>query len=141
MLPLRSNDVVPAAQMKNPRTKFSDFWLGWPDLNRRMPESKSGALPLGDIPIFNEASAKRTPQVANGTIITQRKCKYKCKFNYVINFVCLLLPFGEWSHRHIQDRRQRVYRKQVLIRLRRFPRAFWKCTLLWSRPQQLRWWQ
>ena len=28
------------------------FWLGWPDLNRRMPESKSGALPLGDIPIF-----------------------------------------------------------------------------------------
>ena len=27
-------------------------WLGWPDLNRRMPESKSGALPLGDIPIF-----------------------------------------------------------------------------------------
>ncbi|MBR0442706.1 MAG: hypothetical protein IIX15_00035, partial [Clostridia bacterium] len=20
-------------------------WLGWPDLNRRMPESKSGALP------------------------------------------------------------------------------------------------
>ena len=25
-------------------------WLGWPDLNRRMPESKSGALPLGDIP-------------------------------------------------------------------------------------------
>ena len=28
------------------------FWLGWPDLNRRVPESKSGALPLGDIPIF-----------------------------------------------------------------------------------------
>ena len=27
-------------------------WLGWPDLNRRMPESKSGALPLGDIPLF-----------------------------------------------------------------------------------------
>ena len=27
-------------------------WLGWPDLNRRVPESKSGALPLGDIPIF-----------------------------------------------------------------------------------------
>ena len=26
-------------------------WLGWPDLNRRVPESKSGALPLGDIPI------------------------------------------------------------------------------------------
>ena len=26
-------------------------WLGWPDLNRRMRESKSRALPLGDIPI------------------------------------------------------------------------------------------
>ena len=26
-------------------------WLGWQDSNLRMPESKSGALPLGDIPI------------------------------------------------------------------------------------------
>ena len=26
-------------------------WLGWQDLNLRMPESKSGALPLGDIPM------------------------------------------------------------------------------------------
>ena len=25
-------------------------WLGWPDSDRRVPESKSGALPLGDIP-------------------------------------------------------------------------------------------
>ena len=29
----------------------ASFWLGWPDSNRRIPESKSGALPLGDIPI------------------------------------------------------------------------------------------
>ncbi len=27
------------------------FWLGWQDSNLRMPESKSGALPLGYIPI------------------------------------------------------------------------------------------
>ena len=27
-------------------------WLGWQDLNLRMPESKSGALPLGDTPIL-----------------------------------------------------------------------------------------
>lgn len=27
------------------------FWLGWQDSNLRMPESKSGALPLGDIPM------------------------------------------------------------------------------------------
>ena len=26
------------------------YWLGWQDLNLRMPESKSGALPLGDTP-------------------------------------------------------------------------------------------
>ena len=28
------------------------LWLGWQDLNLRMPESKSGALPLGYTPIF-----------------------------------------------------------------------------------------
>ena len=40
------------------------FWLGWPDLNRRMPESKSGALPLGDIPIFNyDIISKSKPNV------------------------------------------------------------------------------
>ena len=27
------------------------FWLGRPDLNRRMEESKSSALPLGDGPL------------------------------------------------------------------------------------------
>ena len=30
---------------------LAPFWLGWQDSNLRMPESKSGALPLGDIPI------------------------------------------------------------------------------------------
>ena len=32
------------------------FWLGWLDSNQRMPESKSGALPLGDIPSSEERS-------------------------------------------------------------------------------------
>ena len=27
-------------------------WLGWEDSNRRMPESKSGALPLGYTPMY-----------------------------------------------------------------------------------------
>ena len=31
--------------------RASTTWLGWQDSNLRMPESKSGALPLGDIPI------------------------------------------------------------------------------------------
>ena len=29
-------------------------WLGWEGSNLRMPESKSGALPLGDIPSWGE---------------------------------------------------------------------------------------
>ncbi len=31
-------------------TILADFWLGWQDLNLRVPESKSGALPLGYTP-------------------------------------------------------------------------------------------
>ncbi len=35
------------------RYPIKDFyWQGWQDLNLRMPESKSGALPLGDTPIL-----------------------------------------------------------------------------------------
>ena len=30
------------------------LWLGWPDSDRRMPESKSGALPLGYTPISGQ---------------------------------------------------------------------------------------
>ena len=33
-------------------SRLTGFWLGWLDLNQRMPESKSGALPLGDSPLF-----------------------------------------------------------------------------------------
>ena len=33
--------------------RLAFFWLGWPDSDRRMPESKSGALPLGYTPIFS----------------------------------------------------------------------------------------
>ncbi len=32
------------------------FWLGWPDSDRRMRESKSRALPLGYIPILSLSS-------------------------------------------------------------------------------------
>ncbi len=45
--------MIHLSEAKKTRPKGLVFfaWLGWPDLNRRMPESKSGALPLGDIPI------------------------------------------------------------------------------------------
>ena len=39
-------------------------WLGWQDSNLRMPESKSGALPLGDIPMCSGRQVKTCPVVA-----------------------------------------------------------------------------
>ena len=37
--------------MKNKRLSFDSLLAGWQDSNLRLPESKSGALPLGYIPI------------------------------------------------------------------------------------------
>ena len=59
------------------------FWLGWPDLNRRMPESKSGALPLGDIPIFNYV------------IISKRERIVKAFFATKNIFCCALLLYSD----------------------------------------------
>ena len=39
--------------------KLAPTWLGWRDLNPRIQESKSCALPLGDIPIKNAAGERR----------------------------------------------------------------------------------
>ena len=45
----------PTADMRKRKTALRKrttlFWLGRPDLNRRMEESKSSALPLGDGPV------------------------------------------------------------------------------------------
>jgi hypothetical protein len=38
---------------------LADEWLGRQDSNLGMPESKSGALPLGDAPIKNQARGTR----------------------------------------------------------------------------------
>ena len=35
------------------------FWLGWQDLNLRMRESKSRALPLGDTPMLGRMPQKK----------------------------------------------------------------------------------
>ena len=57
----RNTEVFQAFQIAQPRQETGSApkdgfprlsWLGWQDLNLRMPESKSGALPLGDIPIW-----------------------------------------------------------------------------------------
>ena len=42
--------AIPASRKGTPSACLF-CWLGWPDSNRRVPESKSGALPLGDIPM------------------------------------------------------------------------------------------
>ena len=52
---LRRNGAVlhGKSQRKKPERYFVPsglFWLGWPDSDRRMRESKSRALPLGDTP-------------------------------------------------------------------------------------------
>ena len=46
-------------------------WLGWPDSDRRMRESKSRALPLGDIPLRSRsASALREKQFYKCQLLT-----------------------------------------------------------------------
>ena len=40
---------------KKTKYVFLNVWLGWQDLNLRMRESKSRALPLGDTPTSGEA--------------------------------------------------------------------------------------
>ncbi len=37
-------------KIKKSHANMRFFWQGWQDLNLRMPESKSGALPLGYTP-------------------------------------------------------------------------------------------
>ena len=49
---LRGSDewgTIPASRKGTPMACLF-CWLGWPDSNRRLPEAKSGDLPLGDIP-------------------------------------------------------------------------------------------
>ena len=38
--------------IKKGRTSVQPFWLGWPDSNQRMQQSKCCVLPLDDTPIF-----------------------------------------------------------------------------------------
>lgn len=46
--------------------------LGWPDLNRRMRESKSRALPLGDTPMLvRRTNAGHTMYYSTEAVILQ----------------------------------------------------------------------
>lgn len=42
-------------------TELRPHWMGWQGSNLRMPESKSGALPLGDIPKLERVRDFETP--------------------------------------------------------------------------------
>lgn len=39
-------------KIRGSKAYFAPTWLGWLDLNQRMTESKSVALPLGYTPLF-----------------------------------------------------------------------------------------
>ncbi len=49
------------------------MWLGYEDSNLGMPESESGALPLGDTPIVR--SAKNAFKFGWGTRIRTSECR------------------------------------------------------------------
>ncbi len=49
---IRTPDLLIRSQTLYPAEPRAHVWLGWLDSNQRMPESKSGALPLGDTPKF-----------------------------------------------------------------------------------------
>ena len=55
------------------------FWLGWQDSNLRMPESKSGALPLGDIPLSGKDRRvlRRALRAAAGGAVAHTVRRYR----------------------------------------------------------------
>ena len=70
------------------------FWLGWPDLNRRVRESKSRALPLGDIPLWRTVA--ESPQ--QSYYITQSiLCQYF--FRHIMHICCLFFRQSSESPR------------------------------------------
>ena len=52
LISISMKGVIPCKQNKNPLSTRGSNLLSWKDLNLRMQESKSCALPLGDSPKF-----------------------------------------------------------------------------------------
>ena len=73
--PLRGSDESgsqPSQQKSHPEG-WLFCWLGWPDSNRRVPESKSGALPLGDIPMKYPYIVPQFSRFVNNYLQRRRK--------------------------------------------------------------------
>ena len=64
--------AIPASRKGTPMACLF-CWLGWPDSNRRMPESKSGALPLGDIPMKYPYIVPQFSRFVNNYLQRRRK--------------------------------------------------------------------
>ena len=62
--PLFAAAKAPSLGKNRSKARLAPTWLGWQDSNLRMPESKSGALPLGDIPMW---CPRRGNGVSDGT--------------------------------------------------------------------------
>ncbi len=78
-------------------------WLGWPDLNRRMPESKSGALPLGYTPIFHYAGSFVITRVILYHIffrLSSKKGKFISAFYLLARFFFSPFPSQDFSVSH-----------------------------------------
>ena len=62
---MNSEDVI----SKTPAQKCGSFWLGWLDSDQRMTESKSVALPLGDIPKYGVSDETRTRDTQSHNLV------------------------------------------------------------------------
>ena len=73
------------------------FWQGWLDLNQRMRESKSLALPLGYTPIGKETGIGTSPNprsfsgVDKGarTLDTRNHNPVLCQLSYIHHIFCI----------------------------------------------------
>jgi hypothetical protein len=71
-IPASSGNMGTIQQMPIPAGSLQNGWLGREGSNLRMPESKSGALPLGDAPTFLHRRAAHSSKMLRGRSIPDK---------------------------------------------------------------------